>query len=99
MIVVYKSLHRYVMCTYIFCNDSATTEIYTLSLHDALPILAMATSHRRRRCGGAGTARSICRTHPRVRGQEVHPVVLSSGPVPNLPPGCSPHPASSRPTS
>src|SRR3712207_7691631 len=22
-----------------FCNDTATTEIYTLSLHDALPIL------------------------------------------------------------
>src|SRR6476619_3718633 len=25
---------------YFFCNDPATTEIYTLSLHDALPILA-----------------------------------------------------------
>src|SRR2546427_757726 len=25
-----------------FCNDTATTEIYTLSLHDALPILAVA---------------------------------------------------------
>src|SRR3712207_8741902 len=25
-------------CIYIFFNDSATTEIYTLSLHDALPI-------------------------------------------------------------
>ncbi len=23
---------------FFFCNDSATTEIYTLSLHDALPI-------------------------------------------------------------
>src|ERR1051325_7555646 len=23
---------------YFFCNDTATTEIYTLSLHDALPI-------------------------------------------------------------
>src|SRR3712207_8471289 len=23
-----------------FCNDTATTEIYTLSLHDALPILS-----------------------------------------------------------
>src|SRR2546430_11292924 len=27
-------------CTYFFFNDTATTEIYTLSLHDALPILA-----------------------------------------------------------
>src|SRR3712207_9334971 len=26
------------MYTYIFFNDTATTEIYTLSLHDALPI-------------------------------------------------------------
>src|SRR3712207_9356213 len=26
-------------------NDTATTEIYTLSLHDALPILDEATSH------------------------------------------------------
>src|SRR3712207_8269761 len=28
------------MCSYAFClfNDTATTEIYTLSLHDALPI-------------------------------------------------------------
>src|SRR3712207_8617272 len=26
------------MCYYFFFNDTATTEIYTLSLHDALPI-------------------------------------------------------------
>src|SRR3712207_9518300 len=29
-------LHMY--CTVFFFNDTATTEIYTLSLHDALPI-------------------------------------------------------------
>src|SRR5690348_18252296 len=29
---------------YFFFNDSATTEIYTLSLHDALPICADASS-------------------------------------------------------
>src|SRR3712207_7907220 len=28
------------MCLFFFFNDTATTEIYTLSLHDALPILA-----------------------------------------------------------
>src|SRR3712207_9186759 len=28
---------------FFFFNDTATTEIYTLSLHDALPILAMVT--------------------------------------------------------
>src|SRR6266540_5233904 len=27
-----------VFCFYFFFNDTATTEIYTLSLHDALPI-------------------------------------------------------------
>src|SRR3712207_8125992 len=31
-------------CLFFFFNDTATTEIYTLSLHDALPI-----SHRRAR--------------------------------------------------
>src|SRR3712207_9106056 len=33
MIVVVAS-----MCSFFFFNDTATTEIYTLSLHDALPI-------------------------------------------------------------
>src|SRR2546430_11595689 len=30
-----------VMLEFFFFNDTATTEIYTLSLHDALPILVM----------------------------------------------------------
>src|SRR5574340_1696949 len=32
-----------IFCVYLvfFCNDTATTEIYTLSLHDALPIFRM----------------------------------------------------------
>src|SRR6476659_5244454 len=29
-----------VLCFFFFFNDTATTEIYTLSLHDALPICA-----------------------------------------------------------
>src|SRR3712207_9359361 len=29
---------HYRLCTFFFFNDTATTEIYTLSLHDALPI-------------------------------------------------------------
>src|SRR2546426_7837956 len=36
------------MCDYFFFNDTATTEIYTLSLHDALPI------SRNPRWGSAG---------------------------------------------
>src|SRR5258708_34872222 len=29
------------VCSFFFFNDTATTEIYTLSLHDALPICAV----------------------------------------------------------
>src|SRR3712207_8963713 len=32
--------HHLYSCTFFFFNDTATTEIYTLSLHDALPIFA-----------------------------------------------------------
>src|SRR3712207_9016536 len=39
---------------FFFFNDTATTEIYTLSLHDALPIFIQEQGHR----------------HLRVRGQE-----------------------------
>src|SRR6267378_7153260 len=35
----------YYVCSFFFFNDTATTEIYTLSLHDALPI-----SHGKRLC-------------------------------------------------
>src|SRR3712207_8003406 len=45
------------MC--VFFNDTATTEIYTLSLHDALPISERA--HR-------GSPRSLSSTNNRVRG-------------------------------
>src|SRR2546430_12488998 len=31
-------MHRYILFFFFFFNDTATTEIYTLSLHDALPI-------------------------------------------------------------
>src|SRR5690348_18167414 len=41
---------------FFFFNDPATTEIYTLSLHDALPILARAGGCRRARCGRRGRA-------------------------------------------
>ena len=33
-------------CSFFFFNDTATTEIYTLSLHDALPIYTVAPLHR-----------------------------------------------------
>src|SRR5258708_40106141 len=37
-----------VLFSFFFFNDTATTEIYTLSLHDALPILAGIENHQ---CG------------------------------------------------
>src|SRR2546427_2819079 len=42
---------------FFFFNDTATTEIYTLSLHDALPI----SPARSRRPPGAGRDRPACR--------------------------------------
>ena len=35
-----------IMCIFFFFNDTATTEIYTLSLHDALPIFSLSESRR-----------------------------------------------------
>src|SRR5258708_19032172 len=37
-------LHTYLLPSFFFFNDTATTEIYTLSLHDALPISTIAAS-------------------------------------------------------
>src|SRR3712207_8780162 len=34
------------MSIFFFCNDTATTEIYTLSLHDALPIYRVEAAAR-----------------------------------------------------
>src|SRR5256885_13627287 len=47
---------------FFFFNDTATTEIYTLSLHDALPIFAALRPRHDRRAGGASPAR-CCRAH------------------------------------
>src|SRR3712207_8350378 len=49
---------------FFFFNDTATTEIYTLSLHDALPISASRRASRRGRatksiCGRAGGTNSL----------------------------------------
>src|SRR2546430_14386324 len=37
LFIIFRSL-RYFIFFFFFFNDTATTEIYTLSLHDALPI-------------------------------------------------------------
>src|SRR5438105_10037095 len=46
--LVYSHLSLF-FALFFFFNDTATTEIYTLSLHDALPILCKMVSRRRSR--------------------------------------------------
>src|SRR5256886_17694747 len=36
--MIFSSIRPYTLFLFFFFNDTATTEIYTLSLHDALPI-------------------------------------------------------------
>src|SRR2546426_9199460 len=38
MVIMHLVLNSRAACIFFFFNDTATTEIYTLSLHDALPI-------------------------------------------------------------
>src|SRR5256885_3916366 len=47
------------VCLLFFFNDTATTEIYTLSLHDALPISAPACSRRGATWDPAGRPRAV----------------------------------------
>src|SRR6266542_5424448 len=54
--------------SFFFFNDTATTEIYTLSLHDALPISASARSPRRRRPSPRRARPSPRRRPPSRRG-------------------------------
>ena len=37
-VIIYQNLNYAYYYIFFFFNDTATTEIYTLSLHDALPI-------------------------------------------------------------
>src|SRR2546430_6251714 len=61
--------------SFFFFNDTATTEIYTLSLHDALPIC------RQNRLPRASSSRRNIRGEPRSAG---------GGPQSSSPPGSPP---------
>src|SRR5688572_32329362 len=50
--------------SFFFFNDTPTTEIYTLSLHDALPISASAGFSRARRGGPSHCRRGSSRAQP-----------------------------------
>src|SRR6266568_3015351 len=75
---------------FFFFNDTATTEIYTLSLHDALPISRRPASTR---CtpvlyaAGPATSRQLTRETGAPGGQRhIHAGVLARSPViPQMP--------------
>src|SRR5262249_56085063 len=82
-----SSLHPPLSLSFFFFNDTATTQIYTLSLHDALPISRCPSpvlrARRYRRCPrsphGPRRAPPGCRTGPRRRGRsEEHTSELQS---------------------
>src|SRR2546427_3278320 len=66
---------------FFFFNDTATTEIYTLSLHDALPILERAGEEILLHVGGADAALRPDFDRPAMRGptfvhySALHPLV------------------------
>src|SRR2546430_11952948 len=57
-------------CFFFFFNDTATTEIYTLSLHDALPICAHDRARRPQRRGGNAGQRDGPRRRALHRSEE-----------------------------
>src|SRR5437764_6792314 len=51
-----------ILSFFFFFNDTATTKIYTLSLHDALPIAATKTSRERETWDGVSTGSAYARS-------------------------------------
>src|SRR3712207_8506091 len=62
-----------IISSYIFFNDTATSEIYTLSLHDALPICLLPDGlHGNVREADHPVPRAPAQAGRRVRGGEEH---------------------------
>src|SRR3970282_3000019 len=66
-----NSMRKMILCFFFF-NDTATTEIYTLSLHDALPI------YRRNRRASPGCALEKAPRRALQRRSEEHTSELQS---------------------
>src|SRR5438067_9144214 len=66
-----KSLLDFCLISFFF-NDTPTTEIYTLSLHDALPIFGVVLEHQMlpRRRGGADLIEDVARRAIDDRSEE-----------------------------
>src|SRR3712207_7653488 len=56
---------------FFFFNDTATTEIYTLSLHDALPISPMTTALRQRPVASSRARVSSMVRNPKTPGSRL----------------------------
>src|SRR5256885_11008798 len=63
---------------FFFFNDTATTEIYTLSLHDALPICAAVEHSRLRRAAHARHSRAAHQADVDAERSEEHTSELQS---------------------
>src|SRR2546429_3532667 len=66
---------------FFFFNDTATTEIYTLSLHDALPILyllSVAADDQRTRVAHSQSRKRRDRSRTRMERSEEHTSELQS---------------------
>src|SRR3712207_8941004 len=61
-------IRRYMMIVFFFFNDTATTEIYTLSLHDALPISPSPSARTTPTTSSTATLPAASRRSPRIRG-------------------------------
>src|SRR3712207_8332932 len=72
------------MTFFFFFNDTATTEIYTLSLHDALPIFHLRWGVRQSRQGHRAPdrpqGRRLRRLDP-VQGQQGHRLAVRARPA------------------
>src|SRR5438034_10639575 len=72
----YISLFFSLLSIFFFFNDPATTEIYTLSLHDALPILAQDSrhifAHPARRVALCGELRGVDRSEEHTSELQSH---------------------------
>src|SRR5438067_13546082 len=64
------TLHEHPYFSFFFFNDTATTEIYTLSLHDALPISRSVRARGARTRAGAAAGGDQPRDQRRARSEE-----------------------------